>query len=512
MGGCFKIGGEKMTAKLLQINNLTKTFPGVKALDEVDFSLAKGEIRALVGENGAGKSTLIKILAGIYEKDSGKIIFENNELEINNPTQAKDLGLAFIHQDLNLIPYFDAVENIWLGYDYPRKGLKFAKKEMWNKVLELKEKLNFEFEIDKPVAELSTANQWLVAILKAFIMDAKLLVLDEPTAALTDKEIKELFINLKEIKKMGISIIYISHRLEEIFIIADSVTVLKNGKKVADRQLAEVNKNDLIKLMTGKEELVRFPSRENREKSDKKILELQNLSGDAFSKINFSLYENEILGFFGLVGAGRTELMEAIFGLRDIKSGELKLKGQKLGNKSPSEMIEKGIVLIPEERRTEGLVLNMGVAENISLPNLELMLKSNVLKNIDNQKVKKESQKLVEELSIKTPSLKQPVKYLSGGNQQKVVIAKWLYRDNSVFIFDEPTVGIDVGARTEVYNLINQLLAKQSGVIVVSSDILELIGICDRIAVMSNGSLTGILKKEEFSQDKILQLAYEEVR
>ncbi len=499
-----------MKQKLLQINALTKTFPGVKALDDVDFTLKQGEIRALIGENGAGKSTMIKILAGIYQKDSGEIIFQGKKVDIDEPAKAKKLGLAFIHQDVNLIPYFNAIENIWLGFNYPREGFKFNKKQMEAEVKELTDKLSFEFDLHRPVSQLSTANKWLVAILKAFMMDAKLLVLDEPTAALTDKEVKELFINLKRIKQLGIGIIYISHRLEEIFEIADSITVLKNGQKVADRKIDEVDKETLIKLMTGKKALTRFPKREDTNKSEKNILAVKNLSGNDYQNICFNLKENEILGFFGLVGAGRTELMESIFGLREIRTGQIKLANTEIEIKNPGQMVQSGIVLIPEDRRDAGLVLNMGVDENISLPNLNLMTKSSFLKNIDKSKQRKEAAQIVEKLNVKTPSLTQPVKYLSGGNQQKVVIGKWLFRDTSVFIFDEPTVGIDVGARSEVYALINNLVA-DAGVIVVSSDLMEVMGICDRIAVMSNGQLTGIVDKKDFSEDKILQLAYKEV-
>jgi ribose transport system ATP-binding protein len=309
---------------------------------------------------------------------------------------------------------------------------------------------------------------------------------------------------------MGIAIIYISHRLEEIFEIADTVTVLKNGQKVVDKNIDGLNKEELIKYMTGKKSLTRFPKREDKRGEKKKVLELKNLSGSGFSNINLELNKNEILGFFGLVGAGRTELMESLFALREIESGELILNGEQVELKSPAQMIEKGLALIPEDRRAEGLVLNFDLKENITLPNLKYFLKSKLLNSLDQKKEAREAEKQVDKLDIKTPSIEQPVEYLSGGNQQKVVISKWLYRDREVFIFDEPTVGIDVGARTEVYQLINKLV-QDSGVIIVSSDILEIMGICDRVAVMSGGRITGILGREEFDQDRILQLAYEGV-
>ncbi len=499
-----------MAEEILKIKALSKSFPGVKALDNVDFALEEGEIRALVGENGAGKSTLIKILAGIHKKSSGSIYFKGKKVEINEPADAKELGLAFIHQDVNLVPYFNAVENIWLGYQYPKNNLFFNKKKMEKKVLELADKLNFKFDLFKAVSELSTADKWLIAILKAFMMDAKLLVLDEPTAALTEKEIRELFSNLKRIKQMGISIIYISHRLEEIFEIADTVTILKNGQKVSDENIEDLNKELLIKFMTGKKSLSRFPKKENNSADKNTVLELKNLSGAGFKNINIEVNKNEILGFFGLVGAGRTELMEAIFGLRNISSGKVLLNNREIKVESPAKMIDQGISLIPEDRRTEGLVLSFNIKENITLPNLIYFLKSKFFNQIDQKKEIEEAEKQVDLLDIKTPSIKKEVEYLSGGNQQKVVISKWLYRNTELFIFDEPTVGIDVGARTEVYELINKI-AQASGVILVSSDILEIMGVCDRAAVMSSGRITGILDREEFDQDKILQLAYKGV-
>lgn len=493
------------------MKKINKSFPGVKALHDVDFTLNRRQIKALVGENGAGKSTLIKILAGIYQPDSGEVYLDGKKVEISDPSKAKEFGLAFIHQDVDLIPYFNVIESVWLGYEYPRKGLMFSKKDMEDRVRELAEDLKFELDFYSPTSKLSRADKWLVAILKAFMMEAKILVLDEPTAALTDKEVNELFINLKKIKEKGIGIIYISHKLEEIFEIADSITVLKNGIKVADKDVNEVDKNSLISLMTGKKSLSRFPPKKSLKlRKGKEVLKVKNLKGPGFNNINFNVHKGEIIGFFGLVGAGRTELMEAIYGIRNIESGEIILNGEKLMPVSPGDMISKGVVLIPEDRREEGLVLNMSVLENISLPNLTSLLKSKILKNIDKVKEIKEAQKSVDELQIKTPSLKQKVKFLSGGNQQKVVIGKWIKRNNSVIIFDEPTVGIDVGARSEIYSLINEL-SKKAGIIVVSSDMLEIIGICDRVVVMSNGKITGILQGDEINEENILQLSYKEV-
>ena len=499
-----------MTQPLLTVRGLDKSFPGVQALKDVDFSLESGEIRGLIGENGAGKSTLIKILAGIYQEDGGEIVFKGEEVNIDEPAKARDLGLAFIHQDVNLVPYFNAIENIWLGFDYPRKRGKFDKSKMEARVVELTEQLDFELDLHRPTSELSTANKWLVAILKAFMKDARVLVLDEPTAALTDEEIQELFTNLNKLKSKGLGIVYVSHRLEEVLEITDSITVLKNGRKVADRYISEVDKDAIIKLMTGGKGLNRFPETRSKGTGEEAILEVQNFTGESFKGVDFSLKEKEILGFFGLVGAGRTELMETIFGLRDFDSGELYLQDEKINIDNPNQMIEEGLVLIPEDRREEGLVLGMGVDENISLPNLDLLLKNRVLRNIDKTTEKEETKDIVDRLEVKTPSLDQPVKFLSGGNQQKVVIGKWLFRNTSVFIFDEPTSGIDVGTREEIYSLIQEL-AEESSVIMVSSDLRELTGVCDRIAVMSGGKITGTLKEEEFSEENILQLAYEEV-
>lgn len=500
-----------MSETLLEVKGLAKSFPGVQALKDVNFRLDSGEIRGLIGENGAGKSTLIKILAGIYTKDSGQMFYKGEKVDISDPSEARDQGLAFIHQDVNLVPYFNAIENIWLGFNYPRAGGRFDKSKMEQKVIELRDELEFDLDLHRPAEEMSTASKWLIAILKAFMRDARILVLDEPTAALTDSEIEELFSNLRELKSRGMGIIYVSHRLEEVLDLTDSITVLKNGEKVADRNIEEVDRDVIISLMTGEEELDRFPEAERAYESQENVLEVSNLTGPEFSEINFALRENEILGFFGLVGAGRTELMESIFGLRDFSSGSLFLQGDRIDLEGPGQMIENGLVLVPEDRREEGLVLNMGVDANITLPNLDLLLKSRLLGNIDKGAERNEAERIVERLKVKTPSLDQPVRFLSGGNQQKVVIGKWLFRNTSVFIFDEPTSGIDVGTREEIYSLIDEL-AEDASVIMVSSDLRELTGVSDRIAVMSGGKITGTLEESEFNQEKILQLAYKEVK
>ncbi|MDI3546620.1 MAG: ribose transport system ATP-binding protein [Halanaerobiales bacterium] len=511
-----------MADTLLRMEQIDKTFPGVRALSGVDFTLNRGEIKALVGENGAGKSTLIKILAGIYQADRGEIYFNGERLNLNSPHQAREAGLAFIHQDLNLVPYFNAVENIWLGFGYPRRGFRFARDRMQKRVKELMGHFNFTLDIYSPVSRLSTPDKWLVAILKAFMMETKLLVLDEPTAALTDKEVRELFRNLEEIKERGIGIIYISHRLEEIFAIADSVTVLKDGRKVADKSINEIDKEELINLMTEGKAFNRHTNeaknpakakilaRAKSKSSHGVILEVKNLKGRGFENISFTLNSGEVLGFYGLTGAGRTDTMKAIFGLEEIEQGEIILKGRRIERPNPAAMIENGLILIPEDRREEGLVLDMTVSENLSLPNLGQFLRFPLLNKIDKGKERKATRGLVDELDIKTPSPVIRVKYLSGGNQQKVVIGKWLLKDRTVFIFDEPTTGIDVGARKEIYRLIDDL-SRDGGVIVISSDLSEIIRISDRVAVMSKGRIRGILSGDEISEKNILQLSYEGV-
>lgn len=490
---------------LLQLTGITKRFPGVLALNDVDLAMAPGEIRALIGENGAGKSTLIKILAGIYQADKGEILLNGTAQQVASPIQAKELGFAFIHQDVNLVPYFNAIENIYLGHEYPRRGLWFARRAMKAKVKELADKFHFRLDLERPVMALSTADRWLVAILKAFMLDAKLLVLDEPTAALTSEEIQSLFTSLRLMQDQGVSIIYISHRLEEIFQIADTVTVLRNGEKVADLAVADTSKDQLISLMTGKKARQRFPEHRGVPAGQETVLRVQDLKGQGFSDVSFHLNKGEILGFFGLIGSGRTELMESLFGLRPLSQGTVELMGEEIRPTNPRQMIAKGMAFIPEDRRDAGLVLGMNVSENISLPNLDRWRK--VAHRLDKRKIAAESRVLVDTLAIKTPSLKQYLRFLSGGNQQKVVIAKWIGRENSLIIFDEPTVGIDVGARSDIYELVHQL-ANDMGVIVVSSELPEIIGLCTRVIVMRQGRVAGELSQGEFSEEKILQLCY----
>lgn len=499
-----------MSKKLLQLTNIRKEFPGVTALEQVDFSLQSGEVKALVGENGAGKSTLIKLLAGIHQPEEGRIEVAGEEQKIDNPAVAKELGFAFIHQDVNLVPHFNAIENIWLGFDYPKSKGRFSRSEMAAKVKELAGELNFTLDFNKPVARLSTANKWLVAILKAFMMEARLLVLDEPTAALTDSEVQELFTNLRKIKEKGIAIIYISHRLEEIFQIADTITILKNGKKVHDSQVEDIDKDRLIKLMTGKSDDNRFPAKNPLEEKSPPVLRTEKLSGSKFKEISFQLRQGEILGFYGLIGSGRSELMEAIFGLRPLEAGEIYIEEEKIIPRSPADMISRGLALIPEDRRQQGLIMNMNVKQNLSLPNLADLSLLKPLNHIKTKAEKELAEKIVANLAVKTPSLRQNVKFLSGGNQQKVVIGKWLEQENQVYIFDEPTEGIDVGARREIYALIKELTAR-AGVIVVSSDLPEVIGLCNRVVVMNQGRITGELTGNDITEENILHLSYEEV-
>ncbi len=502
-----------MSEKLLEMKNISKKFPGVLALDEVDISLESGEIKGLVGENGAGKSTLIKILAGIYQPDQGSIRVEGRQEKIKNPARAKELGFSFIHQDLNLVPEFDAVENIWLGYDYPRKKGRFSRKEMETRVKKLAGKLDFDVDLSRPVSRLSASDRWLVSIIKAFMMEARLLVLDEPTAALTDAETEKLFNNLKKIREQGIAIIYISHRLEEIFRLADSAVVLRNGKKVHSGPVSKLSREKLIKLMTGRtgKESRTSPQKREMNRADGEILRVENLTGPGFSDINFTLRSGEILGFYGLIGAGRTALMEAIFGLKNLKKGSIHFKGEEITPDSPAEMIERGMVLIPEDRRNQGLIDTMDVRQNISLPSLSDISLFPPCNHISSRREKQLAEKIVDELDVKTASLQKNIKFLSGGNQQKVVIGKWLNQKNELYIFDEPTSGIDVGARQELYELMEGL-AEKAGLIVISSELPEIIRLSHRVEVMNEGRITGTLTGSEVTRENILDLSYREVR
>jgi ABC-type sugar transport system ATPase subunit len=487
---------------ILEMRGIVKRFPGVSALDHVSFELRKGEIHALVGENGAGKSTLVKVLGGIYPKDEGEMLFDGKRVDIRNPHQARDLGLSFVHQELNLVPFFSALENVALGLEYPRN--RFGLIDWGNllrQVSEVATQVGVQFDLRKWVNELSVAQRWMVAFIRSLLFQARVLVIDELTSSLASNEVNILFQIIRNLRQKGVSIIYISHRLEEIFQLADRVTVMKDAKKVETLPVRDIDMSKLISLMVGKEVNHRFP-KEEIPMGESILLSVRDITGGIVKDVSFDLHESEILGIAGLVGSGRSELARLIFGIDRKESGEIYLNGEKVKVDSSREAVKRGFALVPEERREQGLVTNMSVKENITMTSLPRYLHTWWLPLISANKEKGTIRELIKSFSIQTPSITQKVAYLSGGNQQKIVLAKWLASGAKIFILDEPTRGIDVGSKVEIYRLV-QVLAKQgAGIILISSELEEIVNICDRILVMHNGMVAKeIIAKESTVKD-----------
>lgn len=490
----------------LQMKGITKEFPGVLALNNVDFNLKEGEVHALIGENGAGKSTLIKILSGAHQMDRGEIFINNKKVAIQNPRHAQELGISVIYQELNLVPYLSVYENIFLGREHMRNKYFIDHKENKLKAKALLEALEIKIDLEQTVAELSVAQQQMIEVAKALSMNANIIVMDEPTSALGNREIEQLFKTIKKLKSRGISIIYISHRLEELWEIADRVTVLRDGQYVATSDLKAMTKDELIKLMVGRDLTEQFPKREVA--LGEEVLRVEGLSRrGVLDNISFNLRRGEVVGFAGLVGSGRTELMRCIFGADRFEQGTIYIEQNAVEIKSPQDAIKHGIGFITEDRKRQGLMLIRPVKENITITDLDQFIKNLF---IDHGQEEKTAEDLVEKLKIKTPGMEQEVRNLSGGNQQKIVIAKWLLKNAKILIFDEPTRGIDVGAKKEVYNLINLLVKNGAAVIMVSSELPEIIGMSDRVYVMSHGRITGELTAQEATQEKILAYATKE--
>jgi len=487
---------------LLRMENISKHYPGVLALDNVSFDLTEGEVHCLVGENGAGKSTLMKILSGAIKKDDGRVIINNKEAEINNPADSQMLGIGLIYQDFKLVQELTAADNIFLGNEISKEFFFLDKKKMNEQAKLTLEQLGEKINTDIPVDKLSIAQKQFVEIAKALRRNVKILAMDEPTAPLTNQETENLFSTIRKLKEKGTGIIYISHRLEEIFQIGDRVTVLRDGKSAGTFNLNDVDSKKLIQLMVGRELAEEFP-RHSSERGEE-ILKLQNVEGGILKNINLELYKGEILGLAGLIGSGRSELVRIIFGADKKENGKLFLNGKELIIRSPRNAIDSGIALLTEDRNRYGLFMELNIRKNITISNLKSLL-SGIF--IDKKKEADASLNFFNQLKIKAPSVETKVEALSGGNRQKVVLARWLFSDSQVLIFDEPTAGIDIGVKYEIYNLINKLADEGAGIIVISSDLPELIGISDRIAVMCDGRITGILDRTEFNQEKILTLA-----
>lgn len=487
---------------LFSMKDINKSFGPVKVLKNVQLEVEKGEIHALMGENGAGKSTLMNILGGVIQKDSGEILFENQMIENHSPQIAKDLGIGFVHQEFNLAESLTVAENIYMGrlpYKNEKLGIVDYKKLHDNTEYYLN-MLGVNIKPTDVVYKLSTASKQMIEIAKALSLNAKVIIFDEPTTSLSDKDVELLFIIINALKQKGISSVYISHRMEEIHQLCDRITILRDGQYISTDNVKDLTDQEIIKKLVGRNLDNLYPER-NVEVGEI-ALEVKNLSDTkgAVKNVSFNVRKGEVVGFAGLVGSGRTELMRLVFGADPVESGEIFVKGQKVNIKSPVEAINNGICLLTEDRKNQGVALGLSIKDNINMT----ALKSNI---INHKEVKKKVDELVENLQIKISSVDKPVSSLSGGNQQKVVLAKWLNTSNDIYIFDEPTKGIDIGAKSEIYAIINQLVADGKAVIIVSSEIPELLGTVDRTYVLNEGRLTGELSIEESTQEKIMELA-----
>ena len=486
---------------ILELKGITKRYPGVNALNGVDFSLNPGEIHALVGENGAGKSTLIKVITGAIEATSGEIWFDGTLVEHNTPAKAIDLGIAAVYQEFNLVPQMTVAENIFLGRFPQKKGFTDYKR-MYTEAQQILDQLGVEINAYETVSKLTVGYQQLVEIAKSVSRNVRVLIMDEPSAPLTVNEMKYLYEIVRRLKQRGVAVIYISHRLDEIFDICETVTVFRDGRYIDTLPVSQTTKEELITLMVNRKLGNSFPEKTYRR--GKKVLEVRNLSTRVVHDVSFDAYEGEILGFAGLVGAGRTEVVRAVFGAYKRISGSIRIDGVEVKNRSPKQAVAQGIGLIPEDRKQHGALLHMSVKNNITYASLSDLFPKGFLK----PRVEREAaDHYVEKLSIKTPGIDQLVRNLSGGNQQKVVLAKWLQKNSRILIFDEPTRGIDVGAKQEIYQLMNDLVQQGMVIIMISSEMSELLGMSDRILVMHEGRLAGELTAAEATQERVLKLA-----
>ncbi len=489
---------------IVDMKHISKSFPGVKALDDVSFHLKSGQVMALLGENGAGKSTLMKILSGVYTRDEGTMTIFDEEIKGHlNPKSAQEIGVSIIHQELNMCSHLTVAENIFLGKEIHNKGL-LRDKTMIKKADDVLKRLQIDISPTAVVGSLGVGQQQMVEIAKALESNAKVLIMDEPTSALTTKEIEDLFRIIREVKAQGCGIVYISHRLEELQHIVDYVTIMRDGKYITEGDFDSFTMKEIIANMVGREIKEQFPR--IKTKKGKELFRVNNLNaGKMVRNISFEAYEGEILGIAGLMGAGRTETTRAIFGVDPKESGDVYIQGEKVDISCPMDAIRHGIVLAPEDRKKDGLCTKLSVRENIALANLdELCSKGGVV----NRKREKEIvKKAIKDLKIKLPTSEVNAASLSGGNQQKVVVAKWLARNSKVVIFDEPTRGIDVAAKVEIYNIMNELKQNGIAVIFVSSEMPEVLGVSDRIVVMCDGRVTGSLMTKDTTQEEILSYA-----
>lgn len=492
-----------MSDNILELKHITKLYPGVVALNDVSLEVRRGEILALVGENGAGKSTLIKTCSGAITPTQGEIVINGKSFTGMTPQTSEQNGIGVIYQEFNLVGDLSVAENIFLGRAI-RKGMVIDLKAMERESKKILDSLNIKINPKTLVKTLSVGYQQMVEIAKAVSQNAKLLIMDEPSAPLTSAEVEAMFAIVDKLKAGGVSIIYISHRLDEIFRLADRITILRDGQYVTTLNTDETNKDELVKYMVGRQLTEVYPKRDEVCVKDEVIFEAVNVSGNGDKNISFKIHRGEVLGLGGLVGAGRTEFAELMFGMRPKTAGKFIFKGKEISPKTPKDAIELGIGLVPEDRKKEGALLGMSIRCNINMPIYQRISKGTV---INEKKEEEIAQTYRKEISIKTPTLDQLVKNLSGGNQQKVILAKWLAADSELLIFDEPTRGIDVGAKQEIYTLINHLVEQGKTVLMISSEMEELMGMSDRILILAEGNMTGELNKSEFNQERIMQLA-----
>jgi len=493
------------TIPFIKMTGIDKSFSGNQVLTNVDIEIKHGEIHALMGENGAGKSTLVKVLTGIHPRDNGVVKLDGKEVTFTNPKEAEEKGIIVIHQELNIIPHLTVAENMFLGKEltYGKTGILNTKAMKKQTVQSLKRLGVTNIHPDETAGNLSVGQQQMVEIARAIATDAKLIVMDEPTAALTDREIESLFKVIDSLKTQGVSIIYISHRMEEIFNICDRITILRDGQYIGTENIAETSFEEIVKMMVGRELGEQFPERD-RPVGDV-IFEVANLGRAGYFKdINFDIKEGEILGVAGLMGAGRSEVMEVIFGFHKKDSGSIKLNGKDLTIKHPRDAVKAGIGFITEDRKSKGLVIDASIRENIALTNLKAISSGGIISNSKENKMVIE---LIKRLHVRTTGGGQEVKSLSGGNQQKVVIAKWLGINPTILILDEPTRGVDVGAKKEIYSIMNELTESGVAIIMISSELPEVLGVSDRIMVMHEGKITAFLNRDEADQERIMTAA-----
>lgn len=493
-----------MVQPLVELSGISKFFPGVVALDKADLALYPGEVHGLMGENGAGKSTLIKLLTGAYQPDEGTIRINGQTINLDSPRAAMDAGLTAIYQELNVIPKLSVWENIFLGRELKTPQGLLDIPRMKARARELLAQLRQNINVDQKVEELGMGHQQMVEICKALVLDSRLIIMDEPTSSLSEGETKELLRTARELRDRGLAIVFISHHMDEIFRICDRLTVLRDGRVIQSMPASETNTEQLIKLMVGRDIDQQFPKQKAERREEMLRVEGLCAKDGSFEDVSFTLYGGEVLGFSGLVGAGRTETMRAIFGVDPIRSGRLYIRGKETQIRSPKQAIAQGLAFLTEDRKGEGLVLTNTVGFNINLSTFETARRGPLLSEAV---VRRRAEENVRQLNIKTPSIQTPVRGLSGGNQQKVVIAKWLETKADIFLMDEPTRGLDVGAKQEVYQIINELVGQGKAVIMVSSELPEILGMSDRILVMHEGRISAEFQCGEATQESIMKAA-----